>query len=93
MGKAHLKEQQEQKELREQKEQREQPLNNKFVKIRIIADRVRQLEMGAPAMVESKGNTLMELAIEELKQGKIQIFANDKSAGTLLTIPVKEEAE
>lgn len=79
--------------LKEQKEYRDLQLNNKFVKIRIIADRVRQLEMGAPSMVESKGNTLMELALEELKQGKIQIFANDKSAGALLALPIKEEAE
>ncbi|MBI5185312.1 MAG: DNA-directed RNA polymerase subunit omega [Nitrospinae bacterium] len=91
MGKSQLSEQKD--PLKEQKEYRDLQLNNKFVKIRIIADRVRQLEMGAPAMVESKGNTLMELAIEELKQGKIQIFANDKSASALLALPIKEEAD
>lgn len=63
--------------------------NNKFALVKVLAGRVRQLELGAPLMVERKGRTLMETAIEEFKSGKIQISLLMPS----VALPKKSEKE
>jgi DNA-directed RNA polymerase subunit K/omega len=75
------------------KVQHERMTGYKFVQVKVIADRVRQLEMGAPSLVESKGGSFMELAIEELRQGKIQFFHKGKPFNPLLNIGEKEKTE
>lgn len=64
--------------------------NNKFALIRVLADRVRQLELGAPPMLERRGRTLMETALEEFSSGKILISHLAPAVGA---IPKKSEKE
>lgn len=73
------------------KVQKEIMTGSKFVQVKVIADRIRQLEMGAPPLVESKGGTLMELVLDEIRQGKIQFFHKEKPLNPFLNIGEKEK--
>jgi len=55
-------------------EEKKEKLTSKFAKIKILADRARQLEIGAQPMISAKGDCPLDTAIQELKEEKIQIF-------------------
>ncbi len=62
---------------------------NKFATIRVIAERVRQLEKGAPPMATAKGTSLMDIAMAEIEAGKIEITIDESG----LRSSAKERAE
>ena len=64
--------------MAEATEEKEVKKNNRFATIRVIAQRVRQLEKGAPPMTATNSTSLMDTVMNELHEGKIEITVDEK---------------
>ncbi len=47
--------------------------DNIFVLINLASKRVRELVSGSPKLIQTEGNDLMQIALEEIAQGKITV--------------------
>lgn len=52
---------------------------SKYRDILLAAKRARQIEGGAPSMVESQSHKACKIALEEVKAGKVEYVTNQAS--------------
>lgn len=66
---------------------------NRFALIKMLGNRVRQLELGSTPMVETSEKSLLAIAYEEFEAGKIKIYkAINKKKGKTKKAASKKKA-
>jgi DNA-directed RNA polymerase omega subunit len=54
-------------------------VSNRFLLVKILAERIRRLDKGAPPLIETNGSfNSMEIALREIIEGKINLKKRDE---------------
>ena len=53
-------------------------VSNNFMLTALLSKRVRELRRGARSLIETKAKNAVEIAMEEIKQGKVEVKIEDE---------------